>query len=220
MTKTYKITTQDDLRFGEEITINEIGLCPLCNHAIDPQFISGIDVECEDDEYCCILIFRCTNCHDIFVTRHDRCNSFSRLEWVYPNNAPMINFTDELKEISPQFIKIYSQAKFAEENSLDELAGIGYRKSLEFLIKDFLIAVQHEDETEIKKKMLGNCIELLENPQLKKASTGATWIGNDETHYERRNSDYNINHLKAFIQLTVGLINNEMISKELDRFIR
>lgn len=46
-------------------------------------------------------------------------------------------FDSEIQEISPSFVKIYNQALAAEELNLSEIAGMGYRKSLEFLIKDF-----------------------------------------------------------------------------------
>ena len=36
------------------------------------------------------------------------------------------------------FLTIYNQSLSAEDNNLDQIAGIGYRKALEFLIKDYL----------------------------------------------------------------------------------
>ena len=44
------------------------------------------------------------------------------------------------------FVETYSQAIFAEENSLNQLIGIGIRKSLEFLIKDFLISQNGDNQ--------------------------------------------------------------------------
>ena len=40
-----------------------------------------------------------------------------------------------VEELSPQFAELYNQAAAAEAYSLLDIAGMGYRKSLEFLIK-------------------------------------------------------------------------------------
>lgn len=48
-------------------------------------------------------------------------------------------FDKKIDEISPKFNEIYKQALAAEVSNLNEIAGLGYRKSLEFLIKDIAI---------------------------------------------------------------------------------
>jgi len=70
-----------------------------------------------------------------------------------------------------------------------EICGVGYRKSLEFLIKDYLIGRAPEGEGQaaaveaIKKKFLGTCIkEDIEDANIKLVAQRATWLGNDETH--------------------------------------
>lgn len=218
MTKEYRVIQSDSSIL--DIIVDEIGICPLCSHAIDPQYIFGREIEYDNEEFCCILVFRCTHCKDVFVARYNCDGSFYNLIYLHPNKIANIEFSDEIKNVSPQFIKIYSQAQFAEQNNIDELCGIGYRKSLEFLIKDFLIKIQHKDESSIKMKLLAECIDLLDNSKLKKAAKGATWIGNDETHYKRRNVNHNITHLKKFIGVTASFIRDEIIYKEIETLVR
>lgn len=55
---------------------------------------------------------------------------------MYPKD---IVFSDIINEISPGFVKIYNQAHEAEIRLLDDIVGGGYRKALEFLIKDICI---------------------------------------------------------------------------------
>lgn len=62
-----------------------------------------------------------------------------KLNHSSPVNFKEREFDAKLKKVSPQFVKVYNQALKAEEFSLDEIAGLGYRKALEFLIKDFAI---------------------------------------------------------------------------------
>lgn len=74
---------------------------------------------------------------------------------------------------------------------------MGYRKSLEFLIKDYAIAFHPDKETDIVKSQLSPCInEYIDNKRIKSLATASAWIGNDETHYTRKHEDYNVEHLK------------------------
>lgn len=213
MTKTYPVIQTDGMKINAEI--DAIKLCPLCDHAIDPQYIFGIEVEYQNDKYCCILIFRCTHCEDIFVGRYDWDSSCLDLKYLYPNNIPNIKFESEILDISPQFVKIYSQSQFAEENNLDELAGVGYRKSLEFLIKDFLICQNPHKKQEIVDSSLSDCINsFVKYDKLKIAASRAAWIGNDFTHYEKIHIEYDIEDLKKFIRNTVFWIISELVNLE------
>ena len=38
----------------------------------------------------------------------------------------------------------------------------------------------------------------------------SAWIGNDETHYQRKHENYDINHLKSFIHATVSTIDSDL----------
>ena len=92
------------------------------------------------------VILYCTVCKKHFIGRYFGVSGNFKLEYALPSNPQPIIFDDFVNNISPQFSVIYNQAKQAEDFGLNELVGIGYRKSLEFLIKDYLIQVQKEDE--------------------------------------------------------------------------
>lgn len=121
----------------------------------------------------------------------------------------------EIKDLSPSFDKIYAQATQAEASGLDEIAGVGYRKAFEFLIKDFCISQSPEKESEIKGKFLGKVInDYIEDPNIITCSKRASWLGNDETHYIRKWSDKDINDLKILIKLTCGWIENNILTQK------
>ena len=46
------------------------------------------------------------------------------------------------------------------------------------------------------------------------AAERAVWLGNDETHYERRWDSMTIENLKELIQLTVNWIHSDILTKK------
>ena len=55
----------------------------------------------------------------------------------YPKVPELHQFDENIKKLSSNFCEIFNQAYVAELMKLNEIAGIGYRKALEFLIKDY-----------------------------------------------------------------------------------
>lgn len=71
-----------------------------------------------------------------------------------------------------------------------------------------------EKEKEIKKTFLGKCIDVyVSNENIKQIAKRATWLGNDETHYEKIWKDKDLKDLKTLIQLTVKWIEMEETTK-------
>lgn len=116
-------------------------------------------------------------------------------------------------------MEIYTQALSAEYYNLTEISGIALRKSIEFLIKDYLINFKKEDPTSIKSIMLGQAIKRIENLTVQNLAKATTWIGNDETHYERRYEDKDVNDMKRFIRALVHFISFELIASEAEDFV-
>lgn len=80
---------------------------------------------------------------------------------------------------------------------------------VEFLIKDYTIKKHPEKEDEIRKALLGKCIQnYISVTKIKECAKRATWIGNDETHYVRKWKDKDVKDLKILIQLS-QIMNNE-----------
>ncbi|MBW7914182.1 MAG: DUF4145 domain-containing protein [Taibaiella sp.] len=204
--------TKDDTKITVEIdqTPNN---CPYCHRVIISKLISSFAAG--DDLR---IVFRCPNdeCEEIFIGMYTPLysNTYS-LSGISAGNFSAKKYSITITEISPVFIEIYNQAEFAEQNNLIHISGVGYRKALEFLIKDYLILLKPEDEEQIKKKPLGNCIkESVDNKNLKTVAERATWLGNDEAHYIRRWVDKDITDLKRLIDLSVHWIEMEIETKK------
>jgi len=178
--------------------------CPFCHSNIIPRYLFY-----DGDR----LFASCPNetCHHHFVLAS---KGIDRYVVVQANAMPKKKgFSEIITSISPQFSKIYNQAYHAEQMQLDQICGVGYRKALEFLIKDYLMSKENDEakKENIKNKFLNNCIqENVQNENIKNVAKRAVWLGNDETHYTRKWADKDINNLKQLIELTVRWIENEV----------
>jgi hypothetical protein len=124
-------------------------------------------------------------------------------------------FAEDIKALSPDFVKILAQSKTAEAYKLDQVCGVGYRKALEFLIKDYCISLFPARADEIKSKFLGTCIkEFVDDEKVRACAEFAAWLGNDETHYVRKWEDKDIEDLKTLIALTVNWIESSVLTKK------
>lgn len=191
--------------------------CPLCHISIEPIFIDGYLIN-ENDYSNAELVFKCTSkeCEQLFIALYHRYENYYFEIDTYPKNIQSIDFEFEIHEISDSFVRIYNEAHKAEQHKLKEIAGVGYRKALEFLIKDYLINHIKIDRSNIEKTPLGACINNFINQQhIKSVAERAAWLGNDETHYVRKWEEKDINDLKGLISLTVNWIAMEIKTNNL-----
>lgn len=195
--------------------IHEPNVCPHCHITIKAKFISHLLSRDTDEQECYITMWECTNssCLKVFVVLYKLGNSefeFSRYLNGLPKGPnwpkPITELTsgdidEEGKPIQSKFIKTYLQSLVAENSGLDELAGMGYRKSIEYLVKDWAIQSKPEDIEIIKSKWLGQNITDYFAGDLKDILERATWLGNDQSHYNKLFDDYNLEDLKELIGL-------------------
>jgi len=191
--------------------------CPLCHNKISPN-LSQAFLNTRENISSLQIIFRCPNrdCYNIFIGYYFGNGSVYKFNTSGPKKIISKNFSEIINQISPDFILIYSQAYIAEQENLDVICGVGYRKALEFLIKDYLISQKVEDVDKIKKEVLGYAIDnRVANKQLKEVAKRAVWLGNDETHYERKWQDKDLVDLKDLIELTIKWIETEKLTEKL-----
>ena len=200
--------------------------CPICHMHVDPIHIAAfLTGEGSSSRYL-QRVYRCPNsrCGMTFLalyrgvpqsgSRGDCWYFYERVEPGYPL-VPSI--PANIAKISESFGEIYKQAFYADNYGLKEICGSGYRKSLEFLVKDFLIsrcAKLGIDKEKIITTSLYSCINnWIEDPMTKSVAKRATWLGNDETHYYRKWEDKDLTDLKNLLHLTINAIENQLLAE-------
>ena len=219
MRSTYKSKYYQNESFNISFEADDVNECPLCKKSIKPVCLNMFHLS-KCAPYDIHGHFLCTSCQSSFVAKYHVESDDSRKKVLGPFDIgpklfTKVKFDESITNLSPQFDKIYNQALAAETAGLDEIAGLGYRKSIEFLVKDFAIHQNPESEEEIKKLMLSPCIKkYIDNPQIKTLVERSAWIGNDEAHYIRKQTDRDVNDMKAFIKATVYFIGMVLITED------
>lgn len=194
------------------------GKCPVCDVGTDAEVLSSFSVETKTPGvHHVFTLFFCHSCESCFIglyrsypVQKNVINNLSLLGYT-PRSQFISSFSDSIQQLSPKFVEIYNQSEKAEQWGLNEICGMGYRKALEFLIKDFAISISPDKEDDIKSKLLKPCIDTyIENDKIKDLAIASAWLGNDETHYTRKHEDYSVEHLKKFISSTVAYIDLEL----------
>ena len=127
------------------------------------------------------------------------------------------NPEDPLVHEPSKFAEIYRQALTAEFDGLTEIAGMGYRRAFEFLVKDLAISDHPTEKAEIMKLLLAPVIKQYFPADYWPMMERAAWLGNDETHYERKHPDYDIQDLKRIIAFVITDIDR---TKQRDAIIK
>jgi hypothetical protein len=209
---------------GETFKVDNIpDYCPCCHQGIEPIRRFGWL-----EDKILYAIFQCPKkaCRALFIGLYyvtiglgpDILDPPFKYKGCVPWKFKKKVFQKEIMKTSPKFFVIYNQAKEAEDRGLKEICGAGYRRALEFLIKDYLIKKRVRKSNEIKETRLGACIKnYIDSPNIKDCAKRAAWLGNDETHYIRIWKDKDLEDLKDLIELTANWIRDEHLTKRIKK---
>jgi hypothetical protein len=197
-------------------------LCPRCNEKVSPN-LKHASLSFNGDLE---LLFCCPShdCYQQFISLYSCTGSkgvhgFYHYEFVKsaPINFRKRSFSKEIEDVSKLFSVIYNQAYETESLGFDQIAGIGYRKALEFLIKDYCTTSMNEGEkSAILHKNLTKVIkDDLKDPKIISYCEKAVWLGNDETHYVKKWADKEIKDLKLLLEVVISHFDSELKAKKL-----
>ncbi len=205
---------------GNEFSVNykfsyqKPAICPYCGTGTDAT-ITGKSNFILDGKVLIASTCRCTACSKTFFFA---CASDG--EGYAPNVClyPDITFTpyknDIFSSVSERFITMYNQALQSEFVGNIELAAIGYRSSLEILIKDFATKELNKPFEEVAKKSLCNAIgEYLNQPDLVSTADVIRILGNDYTHYQRKYPEHDFELLKGYMEIFLKQIEVQYMIK-------
>jgi hypothetical protein len=190
--------------------------CPFCHKTITPTFLYG------HEKFSTLEVLTVCPSHDCkrsFISYYELVqNQYFQFSGVTTIGNPIgKEFNNVIQTISENFVNIYNQAYSADQQNLNEICGVGYRKALEFLIKDYIISNKPADKEKVEKMPLAACIaEYIDDSRIKSVAKRAVWLGNDETHYVRKWDGKNLNDLKKLIDLTIHWIEMEVLTKSFE----
>ena len=222
----------------KSIFFEEFDDCPYCASHISPMFLYAYFTSTSNSKITSDVVrsgfvhamFLCPKCKNAILANYkinyginrsgdvDSWKTF-QLNNVIPYKTASFPFNQVVADVSPRFKNIYLQSLQAKYEGKDELVGIGYRKSIEFLIKDYLISINHEKSDKIPDMPLSQCIDLIDNFKIKNLAKASTWLGNDETHYVRKHDDKDLDDLERFLNTLVSYLSFEIIAEDATSFI-
>jgi len=183
--------------------------CSHCHKVGEPNLVIGVS---HMGIHYSIWTCNWRECRLNFITRHDIMDE--QLVFIgYLDGTPQSPFWPEtIVSLKSKFIVTYLQSLKAENLNLDEIAGMGYRKSLEYLVKDYVISRDISLSSKIQNQKLSvvisNNFKSDKESDLKQLLERATWLGNDMTHYLKYHDNFNIDDLKQLIKLVVDEIHS------------
>jgi hypothetical protein len=199
-------------------------VCPQCHFAVEVKPRGGVRVPGYPGENRAVLeiIFRCPRqaCGRLFLGYYTRSElAAGTVPFDLARTVPSVPVPPSVPQrvagVSPQFVAINREASAAESHGLTAIAGAGYRKALEFLVKDFCVREHRSEEAAIKRKPLANVIEeYVDSTNIKQCAKRAAWLGNDETHYVRTWDARDVSDMKLLIRLTVNWIDDHITTQE------
>lgn len=208
------------------ITIELPNVCPYCHEKMTPEIIVKTDYDEKLGKNIGVL-FQCSNCFNLFSKEYvvgEFRNTTSSHTSTTVNNKETVkveyDLPEEINTFSDDFQKIYTESLTAEAYGLTSISGVGYRKSIEFLVKDFLINfIKHEKSEKIKTMNLSQAIDIIENKEIVHLAKASTWLGNDETHYQRKFEDKDVSDMKRFIKALTFFVSSAVVASEAEKFI-
>jgi hypothetical protein len=112
--------------------------CPICHHGIEPKDLKRDSLINSNNSVERVLQCPRQRCGHLFIARYASYPyGGHRLTECVPLKLTDAGCPKEVISLSPNFYAIYNQAQKAEESGWILVAGPGYRKALEFLIKDY-----------------------------------------------------------------------------------
>jgi hypothetical protein len=186
--------------------------CPVCHRHSEIELIRG---ESTDDGAVVQVIFRCAymKCRQFFFCYYGPKPQGS-LVAVRPVKPQQSAFSDAVRAISPTFVSVFQEAEEAAANGLNQVAGPGYRKAFEFLIKDYAKSHSPQKAADIEGKFSGAVVnEYVPDKRIQSVAKRCLWLGNDETHYLKKWTQHDVTDLVALIKLVAHWIDIEQLSK-------
>lgn len=215
-----------------EISYSDIpNICPNCGMTISPITVSATSKDNNVRLAIIAVLLKCPNkeCELFFMKNYQQLDKGTRTKLIDDMKFPDVitDIPEDIKNIFPNFYSIYQQTIKAHNVGLHDVAGMGLRKSLEFLIKDF-VKMLNKNNTEIINKIdnptttLNYVIKtyLSDFTDIQSLATNSAWFGNDSTHYSKRFPEKDFDDNIQLLQYIVFLIQTKLATNIAEKFIK
>lgn len=197
-------------------------ICKRCGTSCSDLTINGFFSIDASDHYHVYLLEYCPACFGLSIAEYHACPGpyVDPLDLTnlrsehFPVTVFLTKFDAHISKLSPSFVELYHQAEKSQQNGCADICGMGYRKALEFLVKDYLTHLDPDAQPEIAELPLGQAIRRIENRQVQILAKGSAWLGNDECHYVRKHTEHDVDDMKRFITALVNFIVSELTFEE------
>ena len=220
----YNCESLNDNFSKKNLEIEYPSVCPMCHKSGDPSYLSSYYIDDEHTYPNLFVHFFCHNCEKTFLGNYHigPYHGLTELMGFEPiSRVEEREFPKHIKDLSPDFCNIYNQAYASQQYRLNDISGMAYRKALEFLVKDYAIFLRPDDKEAIIKAPLSQCINnYIDNGKIKHLAVASAWIGNDETHYERKQQEYNVDDLIEFINAIVSFIDFDISAMNAEKMTK
>ena len=181
-----------------DISIKPIESCSYCGRYINMKKIKEYEFTFFNQKHLCVT-FQCPVCKNISFAKYEIDYMSDEYNQTHPyeivgKNTTIISFSAQFNKFSPGFVQIFNDSYSAQQLGLLSICGAGYRKALEYLLKDYLI----KKEKNINNKYLADCIKLCDDLFDIDILNIMRKLGNASTHYENGNIEYDINTLNDY----------------------
>lgn len=187
--------------------------CPICHHYGEIRIIT-ISQAVKDSEV--QVVYQCAyqGCKSYFIGYYGEPRR-KPLKALKPQKPLPTELPQTIRELSPSFVEIYEEASEAQHLGMKQIAGPGYRKAFEFLIKDYAKSLSPDRAEEIEKMFSGKVVkQFISDTRIQAVAKRALWLGNDEAHYLKEWRSHDIDDLVRLIRLAINWIEIEQNSKD------
>ena len=199
-------------------------ICHRCRISANDLVIDSYYSVDADDIYHVFLLEYCPACLGISIAEYYTRKAYRVLDVTdkipihFPTAVIYTKFDPHIAALSPSFVELYHQSEAAEQRKCTDICGMGYRKALEFLVKDYLVHKSPDKRPETEKSLLGAAIQSIENEHIKSLAKAASWLGNDECHYVRKHTSHDVEDMKHFILVLANFLVSELTFEEAKAF--
>ncbi len=161
------------------------------------------------------VVYRCafSGCRSFFIGSYDSVGG--KLLNYKPQKSDPNVIPSSVRDLSPSFVSIYREAEDAKSHGLYQIAGPGYRKAFEFLVKDYAKSLDPVKSEQIENMFSGKVVnEFISDPRIQMVAKRALWLGNDETHYLRKWAEHDLDDLITLIRLAINWVEIERLSAQ------